>query len=79
MSNGSWRPLRCIWPVTGGYNFTKCTASADRFRRLADTWRPGDRPTNGYEVPMVDPLVVGRWFMGGRDGRVRCYYLRRPV
>ena len=64
--------------TAGGYHFTMYTASTDRFRRLGEAWRPSHRPTNGYEVPMVDPLVAGRWFMRGRDGRIRCYDARRP-
>lgn len=59
------------------YNFTMYPADPTRFRQLGEAWHPAHKPTNGYEVPMVDPLVAGRWFMRGRDGRIRCYDLRK--
>lgn len=59
------------------YSFTMYPADPGKFRRLGESWHPAHKPTNGYEVPMVDPLVAGRWFMRGRDGRIRCYDLRK--
>jgi outer membrane protein assembly factor BamB len=61
------------------YTFTMYPTDPTGFAKLGEVWHPAHRPTNGYEVPMVDPIVAGRWFMRGRDGHIHCYDLRKPA